>query len=86
MFKISRETNCHLFIYCAYIKHVWIEVEGLIGLNDVLLVNSIEDGFVRKWCENENVKKFRALFFIITWCIQLARNTSLFDNIFISPI
>jgi hypothetical protein len=72
----SEETNFHLNISYAFSNQVWRklnyafsnqfwkEVEGITGFKDVWNGDYIEAG-LRGWCENENVKGYRALPVII---------------------
>jgi hypothetical protein len=69
----DEESNTHLIMLYPYTKHVWKEVVSIIVIRDVYNGGIIEEG-LRAWCENVNVKSYKALYVILAWGIWLDRN------------
>jgi hypothetical protein len=67
---------------CSYDIHVWEEVKGLNRLRNIWSDSSIEEA-LRSWCENENVKRFRAYPLLLSYGIWLTKNVEFFEEKFI---
>jgi hypothetical protein len=42
---LDEEMNSHIFVSVLFTKQVWIEVEGMIGLKNTKVGNTIEGDF-----------------------------------------
>jgi hypothetical protein len=54
-------------------------VEALTWMKDVWKGPSLEE-ILRIWCENKNLKRYKALPIIISWGTWIARNVILFED------
>eukprot|EP01018_Ginkgo_biloba_P022058 Gb_03022 [translate_table: standard] len=82
--KTSEETNNHLIMECSFSIQVWREIEHLLGVRNVWIGASVEEG-LRTWCGNPIAKTFLALPVILAWGICVARNASIFEDRGSSP-
>jgi len=75
----TEETYAHIILSCSFTKEVWMEMERMIGLQNVWLVEDVEMALA-SWYANKDTKNIRALPLNIAWGFWLARNLKLFEG------